>query len=209
MKTLLFFALLVISGVSYSAEFKIIDALTGEFIKNADVTVIHRNTIRCMRAPCPSNEMKYAIKSNGEGMVKFRIDPKSEDAKIYSIRATGYKAQHYFKVKSTSELGKYLELVPVSIDKTYRLIIFIDQNTNKPIQNKKVWIASSKDCYEGKCKDLILEAKTNRLGNVFYKFLEVFPKGLSQMAPVYMHIKGYKPYERHHHHRGSAVMVNN
>lgn len=207
MKILFLILTLIVSGVNYSAEFKLVDALTGEFIKNAGVVVIQRNTIRCMRAPCPSNEMGHSIKSDENGAVKFHVDPKSEDAKIYSIRSKGYKAQHYFKVTSSNELGKYIELVPVSIDKTYRKIIFIDKMTNKPIKNQKVWISSSRDCPGGKCKDLILEGKSNRLGNMFYKFLEVFPKGLSQMAPVYFHIEGYSPYERHHHHRGSAKMM--
>lgn len=185
----------------WAQEFTFYDSVTAKVLANHKVVLKQENTIRCVKAPCPSNEMSSESQTDASGNFKLTDETILDMRDYIYVVPVGYHSQRFTSMKQ-----KDIHFVPKSITKDFREIKFIDRWEKKPIANQKVWFATTKDCPKAKCTGIVFEGTTNKFGLVYYKFLEVFPKGLSQMDPVYINIEGYSPYVRHHHHRGEAIM---
>lgn len=137
-------------------------------------------------------------------------------ASIYAKNKLGgdfqIAAPEYYPVKlprdlKTDQVNK-LELTPLKIDSTYRQITFTSKITEEPLSGLEVTFSrTEKECTSGECPNIILKAKTNKLGHIYYKFLTLFPNGLGEMNPVWLHTTDYLPYVRHHHHRDKVELI--
>lgn len=202
MNTIVLFLSFLFTLNIFAVEFTVYDSLTGKLISDSGATIRRENTIRCGSAPCHSNEMDHKITIDKAGKVKI-TDKSLLEWKEYLILIV----KDYFPVRIKHIKDDVVYLRPAHINNEYHEVKFIDKFAKKPITNQKVWFSTTKDCVDGACSGIVFKGETNKFGIVYYKFLEIFPKGLAQMDPVYLFIKGYEPYTRHHHHRGEAQLI--
>jgi hypothetical protein len=208
MNIIIFLLTLSISSIVQAYQFQLTDGVTGQTLANTKVVMIRENTIRCESAPCPSNETKYNVVINRDGI----LDATSIYAKENLGGDLKLVVSQYHEVTVPRDLKpqqvNQLELIPLTIDSTFRQITFYNKITEQPLSGLEVTFSrTEKECTSGECPNVILKAKTNKLGHIYYKFLTLFPGGLAEMNPVWLHTTDYLPYARHHHHSGKVELI--
>lgn len=193
MKQIIFLIIFSIHHNALALSLQLFSEITGETLKNTEVTVIRHNSIQCVTDPCPSNEYKVNFNTNSNGKITITNKNLLMDKDYLILKVKKYNPIRFTKLK-----GSEVYLRADYINSDYRVMKLIDRYTKSPIKNKEV-IFSGKGI---KKKD-----KSNFLGIVYYKYKEIFPKGLAQTDPVIIKIKGYKAYKRYQHHRGEAELI--
>lgn len=148
---------------SETVRLRLLDAFSGKVIANSDVDLSSENTIRCIRAPCPSNANKSRVRSDANGYVVIRTDILNVST---HISAPGYR-------KETDLIGGaeedshgfwFVGLIPNhtsdGLGPRLDCLKLIDAQSNKPLANRRVYLSFD--------KSVALKAKTNSLGYVFF-----------------------------------------
>jgi len=201
MKSLFLTILFIHSFFALSSEFSfsLIDGYTGNKILNTEVKIKKTNTIQCVRAPCPGNEMEFVTKTNDKGMLDMSVY-KMHGKDYLIIIPNGYHGIRFSHMSKEISENSSFQFNPTSLAKEMRKLRLLEEIEGTIISDKDVWFLKDKNCLPPNCKDFIHHAKTNSLGNVYYPHDKAFPDGLSQTTPVWIYVPGFDIQARHHHH---------
>ncbi len=190
----------------YAFKLHFLDALSGASLSNTKIILVRKNTIRCIDDPCPSTEMEYSLVSDENGLVDFSSffhHPKG----LVRVNIPGYHSVHIGENLRPNEVNT-VEMTPVIIDASYRKLTIYSKTSNEPISGLEVVFSrSKKGCYKATCENTVFRKRTNKLGHIFFKFLEAFPKGASEESPIWLHTENFHPHARHHHHKGIVKLI--
>jgi hypothetical protein len=206
MRLLVFWGLFCFPLNIYAFKLHFLDAFSGASLSNTKIILVRENTIRCIDDPCPSNEKEYFIVTdeNGAGDLSSFLHPSKG---LVRVNISGYHSVHIGENLRPSEVNT-IQMSPVKIDGSYRKLTIYSRTSNEPISGLEVVFSrSKKDCYKAPCENTVFRKRTNKLGHIFYKFLEAFPKGLSEESPIWLHTENFLPHARHHHHKGVVKLI--
>lgn len=180
---------------------KIYDELSGKLIMSTKVDIITKNTIQCITAPCPSNEMTTPSKSNESGEVEIKYEINTFDGKRTILKPKGHYPKRLTDITHIKN-SKALTFKPLSLTKDDLKIEIIQKNKNVSLAGKKVIFSTDKVG-----ENILYETKINALNILFYPYSKVFPKGLAQTEPVYVLIEGFPPKIRYQHWREDPIKL--
>lgn len=184
-------------GSEYS--FSLIDGYTGNNIMNTEVRIKKTNTIRCVTVPCPGNETEYITKTNDQSILDMSPYKMHEKDDLIII-PNGYHGVRFSYMSKEILQSEAFQFNPTSLPKDMKKLRFLDDTEGTILTHRDVYLMNDKSCLPPKCKEIIYQAKTNSLGNIYYPHDKAFPQGLAQTTPIWIYIKGFEIQARHHHH---------
>ena len=84
---------------------KVIDGATKKPISNTVIEIYSDNGIRCIKAPCPTNGIKWAGKTDGRGVVKV---PGRVRQRSMTISAVGYGGKDLTRESKKAAAGVWV-----------------------------------------------------------------------------------------------------
>ncbi len=166
----------------------LLDAYSGQQISNTAVTIYSDNGIRCIMAPCPTEEQEWTGKSDDQGVVSF---PSGMINVNTHITAAGYRSGRNLGSdgEKISYTDRILELDPDSkTDNRERRFKLIDSQSKKSLANVSMWITNNQNCKPPHCSGYIFSGNTNSIGNIYFPISLVTSKGAT-----WVFVDGYKP----------------
>jgi hypothetical protein len=162
---------------------RLLDAFSAEVISDSDVEVHSDNNVRCVRAPCPTNDKQWKGKADANGYI---IIPTGILQQVTTITTPSHKDGK--DLVRDSEKGAdgawvvelYSNHVSDSSELGMRPFKLIDARSNRPLADILVRIAFGEtESFEG---------KTNSLGYIFLPF----EKALPALENTWVTVPGYR-----------------
>jgi hypothetical protein len=147
-----------------SVHVRLLDAVSGRRIANADVELGSDKGIRCVQAPCPTNGQEWAGRSDAAAQV---VVPTSAVQAVTAIKTAGYVGDLIGDSEPAGDGGWIVELLPQdSSESAPRPIKLIDRGSGRAIANTPVRVEFQTDA--GKWDSV--KTATNALGYIFVPF---------------------------------------
>jgi hypothetical protein len=161
---------------------KLLDAFSGESISDSDVEVHSDSGVRCIQAPCPTNDKQWAGKSDANGQVAI---PTGILQRNTTIRTPAHEGKDLVRDSEKDADGVWVvELYPNHVADSSELglrpIKLVDARSNRPLADISVRIAF------GETESI--EGKTNSLGYIFLPF----EKALPALENTWVTVPGYR-----------------
>ena len=149
---------------SETVRVRLLDAFSGKIISNSDVEVSSDNGIRCIQAPCPTNNKQWRGKSDANAYVVVPTNILQQNTSISTPAYGGGTDLISGSEKKGLDGAWVVELIPNhTFDSSgpylHRLKL-VDAKSNRPLMNTKVRVSFD----EGES----FEGRTNSLGYIFF-----------------------------------------
>jgi hypothetical protein len=156
---------------SETVRVKLLNASSGKIISNSDVEVSSDNTIRCIRAPCPSNAKQWSGRSDAKGYVVIPTNILNISTHISTPAHRG--GGNLISGSKKDMSGAWVvKLIPNrTLDPwpySYRLKL-VDAESNRPLVKTQVRVSFD--------ENESFERKTNSLGYIAFPIEKVGMSG--------------------------------
>ena len=162
---------------------RLLDAFSGESIPDSDVEVHSDSGVRCIQAPCPTNDKHWKGKADANGYV---VIPTNILQQVTTITTPSHKdGKDLIRDSEKDADGVWVvELYPNHVSDPsglgLRPIKLVDARSSKPLADISVRIAF------GETESI--EGKTNSLGYIFLPF----EKALPALENTWVTVPGYR-----------------
>jgi hypothetical protein len=154
----------ILHATGDSVRVRLLDAVSGGPIANAEVELWSDNGIRCVQAPCPTNGQQWSGRSNAAGQVMF---PTSALQAVTAVKTPDHEGDLIGDSEPANGGGWTAELFPRdSSGSAPHPVKLIDGRSGRPIANAPARMEFRTDA--GKWDSV--KIATNALGYIFVPF---------------------------------------